>query len=206
MIGREREGPAMSARTPSPDRDAAPRVIYSMGVSLDGFIAGPRGEIEWTAPDAELHRFHNEQVRELGAHLCGRGLYETMLVWETAQAPAAEPYMLEFGEIWRALPKLVFSRTLDRVEGNARIARDELAFELQALRREVAGDIAVGGAGVAAELVQLGEIDEYRPFVHPVVLGGGTPYLPPLARRLELELLEQRAFSSGVVYLRYRRR
>src|SRR5512132_3629665 len=98
-------------------------VIYSFGVSLDGFIAGPDGDIDWSAPDEELHRFHNERVRELGAQFCGRRLYETMLYWETAdQNPSATDYELEFARIWLALPKIVFSKTLGQVEGNTRLA------------------------------------------------------------------------------------
>src|SRR5215210_18312 len=102
-----------------------------MGVSLDGFIAGPDGEIDWSAPDEELHRFHNEQSRELGAHLCGRRLYEEMLFWETADAdPDIRAHELEFARIWQALPKIVFSTTLQRVEGNARLARRDVAEEV----------------------------------------------------------------------------
>src|SRR5215210_848384 len=105
--------------------DAMGNVIYSMSVSLDGFIAGPGGEIDWGAPDEELHRFHNRRTSELGTHLCGRRLYEVMLFWETADAnPAAAEHELEFARIWKGLPKVVFSTTLETVEGNARLARD----------------------------------------------------------------------------------
>src|SRR5205823_14957742 len=100
------------------------KLIYSMGVSLDGFIAGPEGEIDWGAPDEELFRFHIQQTRELGMHLCGRRLYEVMLVWETAEDTRWDPQELEFARIWRALPKVVFSKTLDSVEGNASLARN----------------------------------------------------------------------------------
>jgi dihydrofolate reductase len=169
---------------------------YSMGVSLDGYIAGPDGEIDWSAPDPELHRFHNDQTRELHAHLCGRRLYETMVYWETAdQGGEVE---LEFASLWQALPKIVFSSTLTSVEGNARLATGGLAEELDTLD----GEIAIGGAGLAAEAARLGLIDEYRLFVSPVVLGGGTPFFPDV--RLDLELLETRTFGSRVVYLRYR--
>src|ERR1700688_4151265 len=106
------------------------KLIYSMGVSLDGFIAGPDGTIDWSAPDEELHRFHNEQTRELGAHLCGRGLYETMVFLESAdQDPAAADFVLEFARIWLVLPKVVFSRTLESVVGNARLLREGVAEE-----------------------------------------------------------------------------
>ena len=182
------------------------KVIYSMGVSLDGFIAGPRGEIDWGAPDEELHRFHNQQVRELGAHLCGRRLYEEMLYWETAdQNPSAAEYELEFARIWQSLPKVVFSKTLQKVEGNARLVREDVAEEVARLKEEPGGDLGVGGAGLASTLIKQGLVDEYRLFVSPVVLGGGTPYFPALGERIDLELAETRTFGARVVYARYRR-
>ena len=180
-------------------------VIYSMSVSLDGCIAGPDGAIDWAAPDEELLRFHNQQTRQLGAHLCGRGLYEDMLPWETAGEARTDPDELEFARIWKALPKVVFSSTLETVEGNARLATGGVAEELAALKEQPGGDVAVGGAGLAATLVELDLIDEYRLFVSPVVLGGGTRYLPALDRRIDLELVETRTFGGRVVYLRYRR-
>jgi dihydrofolate reductase len=181
------------------------KVIYSMGVSLDGFIAGPGGEIDWSAPDEELHRFHNQQVRELGAHLCGRRLYEVMVYWETAEEnPSAADHELEFARIWKALPKIVFSKTLEHVEGNARLVRDGIAEEVARLKEQPGMDVAVGGAGLASTLMKLGLIDEYRLFVSPVVLGAGTPYFPALDERIDLELVETQTFRSRVVYLRYR--
>ena len=180
-------------------------VIYSMGVSLDGFIAGPNGEIDWGAPDEELHRFHNQHVREIGAHLCGRRLYEVMTYWETAdENPAAAEYELEFARIWKETPKIVFSKTLEKVEGNARLVRDGAAEEVARLKEEPGKDLAVGGAGLASTCIELGLVDEYRLFVSPVVLGGGTPYFPALEERIDLELVETRTFGSRVVYLRYR--
>jgi dihydrofolate reductase len=181
-------------------------VTYSMGVSLDGFIAGPEGEIDWSVPDEELHRFHNQQTRELGAHLCGRGLYEVMVYWETAdENPSAPEHELEFARIWKNLPKIVFSKTLERVEGNARLVRDGVAEEVAKLKEQPGKDLAVGGAGLASTLMKLGLIDEYRPFIYPVVLGGGTPYFPALDDRINLRLVETRTFGSRVVYARYRR-
>jgi dihydrofolate reductase len=181
------------------------KLIYSMGVSLDGFIAGPGGAIDWSAPDEELHRFHNQQMREIGAHLCGRRLYEVMTYWETAdQDPAAAEYELEFAGIWKATPKIVFSTTLETVEGNARLARGDVAEEVATLKLQPGADLAVGGAGLASGLLAMGLVDECRLFVSPVVLGGGTPYFPALDERLGLELLEARTFGSRVVYLRYR--
>jgi dihydrofolate reductase len=180
------------------------KLVYSMAVSLDGFIAGPGGEIDWAAPDRELHRFHNEQMREIGVHLCGRRLYETMLYWESAEDRPSEVGQ-EFAGIWQRLPKVVFSSSLERVLGNATLADDDLAGEIRRLKREPAGgDIAIGGATLAARAIELDLIDEYRPFVNPVVLGGGTPFLPG-GVRVALELLETRTFGSRVAYLRYRR-
>lgn len=182
------------------------RLIYSTGVSLDGFIAGPGGEIDWAAPDEELHRFHNQQTQELGAHLCGRRLYETMVYWETAdENPSATPVELEFARIWQALPKVVFSSTLQNVEGNASLAREGVAEVLAKLKAQPGKDIAIGGAGLAATAMRQGLIDEYRLFVSPVILGGGTPFFPSIEDRSDLELVESRTFGSRVVYLRYRR-
>jgi dihydrofolate reductase len=182
------------------------QVIYSMGVSLDGFIAGPGGEFDWSAPDEELHRFHNEQTRELGAHFCGRRLYELMVYWETAdQDPSAADYILEFARIWQNLPKIVFSTTLEKVEGKARLATDGVAEEVAKLKEQTGKDLAVGGAGLASTFTRLGLIDEYRLFVSPVVLGGGTRFFPALEERINLELVETRTFGARVVYVRYRR-
>jgi dihydrofolate reductase len=181
------------------------KVIYSMTSSVDGFIADPDGAIDWTAPDEELFLFHTDQVRELGAHLCGRGLYEAMLYWETADRdPAVGEASKEFAPIWRALPKIVFSSSLKQAEGNATLARDGLAEEVTRLKREDGKDIGVGGAGLAGACAKLGLIDEYRLFVSPVVLGGGTPFFPALDARIALSLVETRTFGSGVQYLRYR--
>jgi dihydrofolate reductase len=182
------------------------KLIYSMSMSLDGYIAGRGGEFDWSGPDEEQHRFHNEQTRELGAHLLGRRLYETMVYWETAlEDPELADYGVEFARIWQALPKVVFSRTLETVEGNTRLASAGPAEELARLKEEPGGDIGVGGAGLAAAFAKLDLIDEYRPFVYPVVVGGGTPLFPDLEKQLNLELIETRTFGSRVVYLRYRR-
>jgi dihydrofolate reductase len=182
------------------------KVIYSMGVSLDGFIAGPDGNIDWGTPDEELHQFHNDQTRAIGAHFCGRRLYETMVYWETAdQDPSLGETEREFADIWKQIPQIVFSTTLDSVEGNARLATNGIAEEVAALKEEPGKDIAVGGAGLASAFIELGLVDEFRLFVSPVVLGGGTPYFPAAEARLDLELVDTRTFGSRVVYLRYRR-
>ncbi|PWU24777.1 MAG: deaminase [Candidatus Rokuibacteriota bacterium] len=181
-------------------------VIFSMSVSLDGFIAGPKGEIDWSVPDEELHRFHNERVRQVGLQLCGRRLYETMVYWETAdQDPSATDVELEFAGIWQALPKIVYSRTLQSVEGNSTLAREVDPDEIAKLKQEQGKDIAVGGAGLASTFTRLGLIDEYQLFVNPVVLGGGTPCFPALDERIVLELVDTRTFASRVTYLHCRR-
>lgn len=182
------------------------RVIYSMGTSLDGYIVGPDGRFDWTAPDPEVFRSHIDEIRAIGVHLLGRRLYETMRYWETAdQDPSLGDAEREWTALWTALPKIVFSRTLSVVEGNARLASGDLAEEIERLRAEPAeGDIAIGGATLAAGAAALDLIDEYRLRVYPILVGGGVPYFPGGERRVDLELLETRAFRSGVVYLRYR--
>jgi dihydrofolate reductase len=173
-------------------------MIYSMSVSADGYVNGPDGTFAWAVPSDELHRFHNQRMTEIGAQLLGRRLYETMLVWETEEF--TDPTMVEFAELWRPLEKVVFSTTLETVEGNGRLATGSLAEEIAAL-----GDttIAVGGAGLAAACMREGLIDDFRMFVVPVVVGGGTPYFPPDVD-IALDLVETRTFGS-TVYLRYRR-
>jgi dihydrofolate reductase len=181
------------------------KLIYSMTVSLDGYIAGPDGGIEWTVPDEELFRFHTQQVREIGVHLCGRRLYEAMVYWETAEESPLVAEHVKFAQIWKALPKVVFSTTLQSVVGNTRLARDGVDEEVSRLKEQPGKDIAVGGAGLACACMKLELIDEWRLFVSPVLLGGGTPYFPTLDERVSLELVETKTFGSRVVYLRYRR-
>jgi dihydrofolate reductase len=181
-------------------------VTYSMNVSLDGYIVGPDGGFEWTAPDAEVFRFWIDEIRQVGVHLLGRRLYETMLYWETAeQEQTLDEAELEWAAIWNALPKVVFSTTLSAVRGNARLVSGGLAEELERLRAEPGqGEIAIGGATLAAEVAAAGLVDEYRAMVYPVLVGGGVPFFPRGERRVDLELVEARSFNSGVVYLRYR--
>jgi dihydrofolate reductase len=181
------------------------RLIYSMSVSLDGFIAGPDGDIDWSVPDEELFRFHTQRVRETDVQLCGRRLYEAMVYWETAEEGPLAAEQVEFAQIWKALPKVVFSTTLESMVGNTRLATDGVAEEVSRLKEQPGKDIAVGGAGLARACMELELIDEWRLFVSPVLLGGGTPYFPTLDQRLNLELVETRMFGSRVVYLRYKR-
>jgi dihydrofolate reductase len=180
-------------------------VTYSMGMSLDGYIVGPDGRFDWTAPDPEVFRAHMDEIRGVGVHIMGRRLYETMLYWETAPRDSWGDDEHEWAGLWNPLPKVVFSTTLSAVEGAARLASGGLAAEIERLRAEPGdGDIAIGGATLAAEAADLGLIDEYRPFVYPVLVGGGFPFFARNEQRVNLELVETRTFASNVVYLRYR--
>ncbi len=181
-------------------------VTYSMGLSLDGYIVGPDGAFNWTMPDEEAFRLVTDEIRAVDVHLLGRRLYETMLFWETAdEDPSLGDSEREWAAIWKPLPKVVFSTQLSALQGNARLASGGLAEEIERLRAEPGeGDIAIGGATLAAEAAALGLIDEYRVRVYPVLVGGGVPYFPQHERRVDLELIESRALGSGVVYLRYR--
>ncbi len=179
-------------------------LIYSMSVSVDGYVADRDGAFDWGAPSDELFAFHLARVRELGAHLCGRKLYETMLVWETDPAMRDTELGAQFADVWSALPKVVFSRTLGSVRGNARLADSSVADEIAATLGSTDRDAEIGGAGLAAAAVELGLVDELRIFRVPVVVGGGTPYLPPVSDDIALDLVETRTFDSRVIYERYR--
>jgi dihydrofolate reductase len=180
-------------------------LIYSMSVSVDGFIADREGGFGWTAPIEELFRFHLAQIRELGGYLLGRRLYETMLVWETDSSLRDNELGAAFADVWCALPKVVFSRTLDSVQGNARLAVASVAEEVAAALDATDKDVSIGGAGLAAAAIELGLVDELRMFRYPVVVGGGTPFLPPVTEDVRLDLVETRTFGSRVIYERYGR-
>jgi dihydrofolate reductase len=180
-------------------------LIYSMSVSVDGFIADREGGFEWTAPSEELFRFHLAQVGELGGYLCGRRLYETMLVWETDPSLRENELRAAFADVWCAIPKVVFSRTLDGVQGNARLAEASVAEEAASALDATDKDVAIGGAGLSAATIELGLVDELRMFRYPVVVGGGTPFLPPVTEHVPLDLIETRTFGSRVIFERYGR-
>jgi len=180
-------------------------LIYSMSVSVDGFIADREGAFGWSVPSEEQFRFHVAEVRELGGFLCGRKLYETMLGWETDPSLRDNEPGAAFAEVWCALPKVVFSRTLDNVQGNARLAEASLAEEAAAALAATDKDVGIGGAGLAAAAIELGLVDELRMFRNPVVVGGGTPFLPPVSEAVALDLVETRTFGARVTYERYRR-
>ena len=180
-------------------------LIYSMNVSVDGFIADREGAFGWTIPSEERFGFHISQVRELGAYLLGRRLYETMLPWETDPSMRDDELRDEFADVWCALPKVVFSRTLDSVRGNARLAEGTVADEVAAALAATDKDVSIGGAGLAAGAIELGLVGELRMFRVPVVVGGGTSFLPPVAEVIPLDLVETRTFGSRVIFERYRR-
>ena len=180
------------------------KVIYSTMVSLDGFIEGPGQNLDWHIIDEELHTFINDQQRQIDTYLFGRRMYEVMVYWDTADKDPSNPeYVLEFARIWKNIHKVVFSKTLEHVQGNATLSRGNIVEEIAKLKAETGTDLSVGGATIAATLRQHGLIDEYQLFVHPVILGNGTPMFPPLGNAIKLHLMETRAFGSGVVFLRY---
>jgi dihydrofolate reductase len=189
----------------SPRQDYDRRVlIFSMSVSVDGYIADRNGAFAWGAPSDELFAFHLARVRGLGAHLCGRRLYETMLPWETDPSMRDTELGAEFADVWSALPKIVFSRRLDSVQGNARLADSSVADEVSKALDATQKDLEIGGATLAGAAIELGLVDELRIFRVPIVVGGGTPYLPPVTEDIPLDLIETRTFDSRVIYERYR--
>ena len=181
------------------------KLVYSMSVSLDGFMARPDGSLDWVNIDEELHSFFNHQARDESIFLYGRRLYETMAAyWPTADAdPSAAAVEVEFARIRRAKPKIVFSRTQDHVEWNSMLVREVVPDEIQRLKRQFEGNLSVGGADLAATFMRLGLIDEYQLVVAPVILGSGRPFFPALNDDIKLRLVQTRTFQSGAVWLRY---
>lgn len=180
-------------------------LIYSAIASLDGYTADESGNFDWAAPDEEVHTFVNDLERVAGTYLYGRGMYETMVYWETAHTQAGQSWAaLDFAQLWQAADKIVYSRTLKAVS-SAR-TRIEHTFDPDAVRQLKARaerTITVGGPGLAAQAIAAGLVDEYHLFIVPIMVGGGTQVLPT-GVRLALELRDQRRFGSGTVYLRYR--
>ena len=178
-----------------------------MSVSVDGYMEGPNREIDWHMVDEELHRHLNGWLADAGGFLEGRVTYELMAdFWPTAdQDPAAPPTMIEFARIWRDMPKVVYSRTLERAEWNAVVVREVVPAEVLALKAEPGGDLVVGGSELGAEFARHDLIDEYRLYVHPVVIGRGKPMLRPSEAKVPLRPVETHTFGNGVVMLRYER-
>ncbi|WP_110182204.1 dihydrofolate reductase family protein [Nocardioides solisilvae] len=182
-------------------------LTYSLTTSLDGYVVGPDGRFDWAAPDEEVFRLATDEVRGLGAHLMGRRLHESMLFWEDVDPARLSGPEREFRDLWRALPKVVLSRSLapEQVRGsNTRLATGSLTEEVERLRAEPGtDDLAVGGAQLGTQAAHLGLLDEYRIRVLPVLVGGGTAYFAHDRRQVRLELLESRPVGQ-VQYLRYR--
>jgi dihydrofolate reductase len=181
------------------------RLIYSMAVSLDGFVETPSRSLDWVQVDEELHTVFNDEAREMSAFIYGRRMYELMTdYWPTAETdPSATPAMVDFARIWRDKPKVVLSTTLEHVDWNSRLVRRDAVAEVARLKAEPGFDMDVGGPTTAAPLLEAGLIDEIHLFVQPVILGAGTSFFPPLVDRIGVKLIETRTFGSGVVYLRY---
>ena len=183
------------------------KVVLTMSVSLDGFIEGPNREIDWHMVDDELHSHFNEWLAAMGAFLSGRVTYELMAeFWPTADAdPSSTGPMVEFARIWRDMPKIVYSTTLEHADWNTTVVRDVVPEEVMALKAQPGGDLALGGADLAAAFMRHDLIDEYRIYVHPVVIGRGKPLFPPRDAKVVLRLAQTRTFGNGVVLLRYER-
>jgi dihydrofolate reductase len=181
------------------------KLIYAMSVSVDGFIETPTGDLSWSYPSPELHRYFNEQERLIDTYLYGRRLYENMAAfWPTAdQNPSAPDFEIEYARIWKAKKKIVFSKTLTRVGWNSQLFSGDIVEEINRLKAQPGRRMSVGGASLASTFMQLGLIDEYRLYVVPIILGGGKPMFPPLPGSLDLQLVETRLFDSRVVLLRY---
>lgn len=181
------------------------RLIYTLNVSADGFVETTDKGLDWSKVDDELHRWFNEREASLDALLYGRGMYETMTYWKTAGSdPALTETEREYARIWNQTPLFVFSSSLASVDDTSRLVRGGIDEEYPPLRREFSGDIGVGGATLAASFIRMGLVDEYQLLVHPVAIGAGTPFFPPLATALDLRLVDMHRFTSGVVYLAYR--
>ncbi len=181
------------------------RLIYSAITSLDGYVADEDENFDWAAPDEEVHAFVNDLEEAVGTYLYGRRMYEVMVAWEHSPSLlAGAPVVRDFAEIWQAADKIVYSRTLETVSSSrTRLEREFDPAEVRQLKAAAGRDLSVGGPVLAAEAIRAGLVDECRLFVSPVVVGGGSRALPDHLR-LRLELLEERRFGSGVVYLRYR--
>jgi dihydrofolate reductase len=181
------------------------KLIYSAIASLDGYVEDEQGKFDWAAPDHEVHAFVNDLERAVGTYLYGRRMYDTMVSWETVGTDAGQPAVIrDFAEIWRAAEKIVYSRTLQTV-ASAR-TRIEPGFDpdaVRSLKDRAAADMTIGGAEIAGQAIAAGLVDEFRLFLGPVVVGGGKRALPDNVRA-QVELLDERRFASGFVYLHYR--
>jgi dihydrofolate reductase len=181
------------------------KLIYSAIASLDGYVEDEHGRFEWAKPDDEVHGFVNELERPIGTYLYGRRMYETMVFWETTDTgPAQNAVARDYAELWRAADKLVYSRTLEEVSSaRTRIEREFDPDAIRALKHAAAADVSVGGSELAGQALAAGLVDELHLLLHPVIVGGGKSALPDHVRA-DLEVIDERRFESGVVYVSYR--
>ncbi|MEX0647943.1 MAG: dihydrofolate reductase family protein [Balneolaceae bacterium] len=180
------------------------KIIYAQLVSLDGFIEGPDGKIDWTEPGEELHRHFNELEKNTDINFYGRRLSEVMDFWLTADKNQdLKEYEREYARLWQETERIVFSKTLDKVEGKAEIRREVDPEEINKLKNQPGKDMAVGGAGLASVFIKHGLVDEFQLYIHPVIVGGGKPMLPKMEQKINLDLVEIREFSCGVIMLKY---
>ena len=181
------------------------KVIYALSQSLDGFIETADGSLDWSSVDEEIHRHFNALEDSIDIQLYGRRLYETMVsYWPTAdQDPTLPDYELEYARIWNSKERIVFSNTLTEMHHNSRLFSGDITTEITKLKQQPGKDMVVGGATLAATFMRLGLIDEYRVYIHPIILGGGKPMFAPLDKRIGLQLVETHTFSNGIVLLKY---
>ena len=182
------------------------RIIYFTMISLDGYMEKPGGSLDWVSVDEELLRFINNLKRQVGGYLCGRGMYENnQALWSTPDTQPMQDYEVELAQNWKQTPKIVFSSTLARVEGNATLERGDPVAVVVRLKEQTGPDLEVGGAQLVPTLIQAGLVDEYRLFVQPILMGDGRPIFPVLNQAVRLKLVETHTFHTGIVYLRYQR-
>ena len=182
------------------------KIIYRYHVSLNGLIEMPGSSPDWVIADEELFRYMNNLERQVGGYLWGRGMYENNhALWPTDDTQSMPAYLIEFVQIWKQIPVIVFSSTLERVEGNARLERGDSVAVVTRLKEQPGPDLAVGGVQLVSALIQAGLVDEYQIFVQPIILGAGRPIYPALNEAVRLKLLETHTFHTGIVYLRYQR-
>ena len=183
------------------------KIILFINVSVDGFFEGPNRELDWSAPGDEVLSHFNEALAPMGAFLYGRAVYELLAeYWPTVDtSPENTGPVADYARIWTNMPKIVFSKTLERVDWNSTIKREVVVEEINALKAEPGGDLSIGGSDLAATFIEHDLIDEYRIYVHPVVIGRGNPMFKPSDAKIDLQLVETKTFGNGVVLLRYQR-
>ena len=182
------------------------KIIYRTHLSLNGLIEMPGCPPDWVIVDEELFRYSNNLERQVGGYLWGRGMYENnQALWSTTDIQSMDAFMVEYAEICKQIPTIVFSSTLERVEGNARLERGDPVAVVTRLKGQPGPDLSVGGVQLASTLIQAGLVDEYHIFVQPIILGPGRPLYPALNEAVRLKLVETHTFHTGIVYLRYQR-